>query len=167
VGKSGIGVMEIRAMTPSDVPAVSELEQLVYPEPWSEKVFNDELAQPSRVYLLALDDGEVIGYAGLMVVFEDAHITTMSVAPAARGSGVGQRMMMKLVDAAIAAEAEHLTLEVRMSNDPAQALYRKFGFAPVGVRKDYYLNEDALIMWASGINEDDYQQRLARIREEL
>ena len=154
-------------MTPSDVPAVSELEQLVYPEPWSEKVFNDELAQPSRVYLLALDDGEVIGYAGLMVVFEDAHITTMSVAPAARGSGVGQRMMMKLVDAAIAAEAEHLTLEVRMSNDPAQALYRKFGFAPVGVRKDYYLNEDALIMWASGINEDDYQQRLARIREEL
>ena len=167
MGKSGIGVMEIRAMTPSDVPAVSELEQLVYPEPWSEKVFNDELAQPSRVYLLALDDGEVIGYAGLMVVFEDAHITTMSVAPAARGSGVGQRMMMKLVDAAIAAEAEHLTLEVRMSNDPAQALYRKFGFAPVGVRKDYYLNEDALIMWASGINEDDYQQRLARIREEL
>jgi ribosomal-protein-alanine N-acetyltransferase len=159
--------MEIRAMTPSDVPAVSELEQLVYPEPWSEKVFNDELEQPNRVYLLALEDGEVIGYAGLMVVFEDAHITTMSVAPAARGSGVGQRMMMKLVDAAIAAEAEHLTLEVRMSNDPAQALYRKFGFAPVGVRKDYYLNEDALIMWASGINEDDYQQRLARIREEL
>jgi ribosomal-protein-alanine N-acetyltransferase len=159
--------MEIRAMTPSDVPAVLELEQLIYPEPWSEKVFNDELAQPSRVYLLALDDGEVIGYSGLMVVFEDAHITTMSVAPAARGSGVGQRMMMKLVDAAIAAGAEHLTLEVRMSNDPAQALYRKFGFAPVGVRKDYYLNEDALIMWASGINEDDYQQRLARIREEM
>ncbi|NNC39577.1 MAG: ribosomal protein S18-alanine N-acetyltransferase [Acidimicrobiia bacterium] len=159
--------MEIRAMTPSDVPAVLELEQLIYPEPWSEKVFNDELAQPSRVYLLALDDGEVVGYSGLMVVFEDAHITTMSVAPAARGSGVGQRMMMKLVDAALAAEAEHLTLEVRMSNDPAQALYRKFGFAPVGVRKDYYLNEDALIMWASGINEDDYQQRLARIREEM
>ena len=52
-----------------------------------------------------------------------------------------------------------------MSNDPAQALYRKFGFAPVGVRKDYYLKEDALIMWASGINEADYQQRLARIRE--
>jgi ribosomal-protein-alanine N-acetyltransferase len=159
--------MEIRAMTPSDVPAVLELEQLIYPEPWSEKVFDDELAQPSRVYLLALDDGEVIGYSGLMVVFEDAHITTMSVAPAARGSGVGQRMMMKLVDAAIGAGAEHLTLEVRMSNDPAQALYRKFGFAPVGVRKDYYLNEDALIMWASGINEDDYQQRLARIREEM
>ena len=167
MGKPGIGVMEIRAMAPSDVPAVSELEQLIYPEPWSEKVFNDELAQPSRVYLLALDDEEVIGYAGLMVVFEDAHITTMSVAPAARGSGVGLRMMMKLVDAAIAAEAEHLTLEVRISNDPAQALYRKFGFAPVGVRKDYYLNEDALIMWASGINEDDYQQRLARIREEM
>lgn len=167
MGKPGIGVMEIRAMTPSDVAAVSELERLIYPEPWSDQVFLDELSQPGRVYLLAVDDDKVIGYAGLMVVFEDAHITTMSVSPEARGSGIGQRMMLQLVDAAIAAEAEHLTLEVRMSNDPAQALYRKFGFVPVGVRKDYYLDEDALIMWASGINEDDYQERVARIREEM
>ena len=129
MGELGIGMMEIRAMTPDDVPAVSELEQLVYPEPWSEKVFNDELAQPSRVYLLALDDGEVIGYAGLMVVFEDAHITTMSVAPAARGTGVGQRMMIELVDAAIAANPDFQTTENRQVPGIDQGPHR--GEAPV------------------------------------
>ncbi len=103
----------------------------------------------------------------MMVVFEDAHVTTLSVAPEARGAGLGKQLMMRLVDAAVDAEAEHLTLEVRVSNDAAQSLYRKFGLAPVGVRKDYYLNEDALIMWAAGINEPDYQHRLAEIREEL
>ncbi len=167
MGRYGPGVIEIRPMTVEDVPAVLALEERVYPEPWSEGVFRDELAQPNRVYLTAVDGDEVIGYAGLMIVFEDAHITTISVAPEARGTRTGQKMMMRLVDTAVASEAEHLTLEVRMSNEAAQALYRKFGFAPVGMRKDYYLNEDALIMWASGINEPDYQERLERIREEL
>ena len=167
MGRPGFGVMEIRPMTADDVPAVLALEQRVYPEPWSEGVFRDELTQPNRVYLTVVDGDEVIGYAGMMLVFEDAHITTMSVSPEARGTGIGQKMMMRLVDTAVASEAEHLTLEVRMSNEAAQALDRKFGLAPVGVRKDYYLNEDALIMWANGINESDYQQRLERIREEM
>lgn len=167
MGRHGLGVMEIRPMTAEDVPAVLALEERVYPEPWSEGVFHDELTQPNRIYLTVVDGGNVVGYAGMMIVFEDAHITTMSVAPEARGSGIGQQMMMRLIDAAVASEAEHLTLEVRLSNEAAQALYRKFGFAPVGVRKDYYLKEDALIMWASGINEPDYQARLERIREEM
>lgn len=167
MGLPGPSLMEIRRMTEGDVPAVAVLEQRVYPEPWSEGVFRDELGQPNRTYLTAWDDGRIVGYAGMMVVFEDAHVTTLSVAPEARGDGIGKRLMLELMDAAIEAEAEHLTLEVRLSNDAAQALYRKFGLAPVGVRKDYYLNEDALIMWASGINEPEYQRRLMGIREEL
>ena len=167
MGQHGVGVMEIRAMTPADVPHVSALEQRIYPEPWSEGVFLDELAQPSRVYLLAVDGEEVVGYGGMMIVFEDAHITTVSVSPGVRGGAVATQLMMRLTDAALTTDAEHLTLEVRMSNDAAQSLYRKFGFVPVGVRKDYYLNEDALIMWASGINEPDYRDRLQAIREEL
>ncbi len=166
MGSGSIGVMDIRSMTITDVPDVWALEQRVYPEPWSENVFLEELAQPSRVYLTAVDGEQVIGYAGMMVVFEDAHITTVSVAPEARGKGVAKRLMLRLVDAALEAQAEHLTLEVRYSNDAAQSLYRKFGFAPVGIRKDYYLNEDALIMWASGINEPEFQDRLAAIRRE-
>lgn len=167
MGLAGLSVMEIRQMVEGDVSTVADLERRVYPEPWSEAVFRDELGQPNRVYLAAVAGGEIVGYAGMMVVFEDAHVTTLSVEPAARGSGIGKRLMLELVDAAIEAEAEHLTLEVRLSNDAAQALYRKFGLAPVGVRKDYYLNEDALIMWASGINEPEYQHRLAEIREEM
>lgn len=166
MGSGSIGVMDIRSMTITDVPDVWALEQRVYPEPWSENVFRDELAQPNRVYLTAVDGEQVIGYAGMMVVFEDAHITTVSVAPEARGKGVAKQLMLRLVDAALEAQAEHLTLEVRFSNDAAQSLYRKFGFAPVGIRKDYYLNEDALIMWASGINEPEFQDRLAAIRRE-
>ena len=167
MGERGIRLMEIRAMTPDDVPAAVALEQSVYPEPWTEGVFSDELSQPNRTYLAAVEGDELIGYAGMMVVFEDAHVTTVSVSPDARGIGVGKRMMLLLVEAAIAAEAEHLTLEVRMSNESAQALYRKFGLAPVGVRKDYYLDEDALIMWANDINEPEYRERLEMIREEM
>ena len=167
MGERGIRLMEIRAMTPDDVPAAVALEQSVYPEPWTEGVFSGELAQPNRTYLAAVEGDELIGYAGMMVVFEDAHVTTVSVSPDARGIGVGKRMMLLLVEAAIAAEAEHLTLEVRMSNESAQALYRKFGLAPVGVRKDYYLDEDALIMWANDINEPEYRDRLEMIREEM
>jgi ribosomal-protein-alanine N-acetyltransferase len=166
MGEHGAGVMEIRSMTSTDVPAMLELERRVYPEPWSEGVFRDELGQPNRVYLTAVDGEEIVGYAGMMIVLEDAHITTMSVSPEARGAGIAGRLMLRLVEEALAADAKHLTLEVRMSNDAAQTLYRKFGLAPVGVRKDYYLNEDALIMWASGIDETDYQERLRRIREE-
>ncbi|MDF1597442.1 MAG: ribosomal protein S18-alanine N-acetyltransferase [Acidimicrobiia bacterium] len=167
MGRHGVYVMDIRAMTLDDVRAVSALERLVYPEPWSEGVFDDELAQPNREYLVAVEGGEIVGYAGMMVILEDAHITTMSVAPAARGSGIAKRMMVQLIDLALATGAKHLTLEVRRSNESAQALYRKFGLAPVGVRKDYYLNEDALIMWASDIDQADFEERLRRIREEL
>ena len=167
MGRTGVAMMEIRTMESEDVPAVLSLEREVYPEPWTEGVFRDELGQPSRVYITAVEGEELIGYAGMMVIFEDAHITTVSVHPNARGEGVAKRMMLHLVEAALAAEAEHLTLEVRSSNDAAQALYRRFGFAPVGVRKDYYLNEDALIMWASGITEPDYQERLDLVRREL
>ncbi len=166
MGSGSIGVMEIRTMSLADVPDVWALEQRVYPEPWSENVFRDELAQPNRVYLTAVDGDTIVGYAGMMIVFEDAHITTMSVAPEVRGTGVAKQMMLRLIDAALEAQAEHLTLEVRMSNDAAQGLYRKFGLAPVGIRKDYYLNEDALIMWASGINEPEFAARLAAIRSE-
>lgn len=167
MGRPGVGMTEIRPMDLDDVPAVHDLEKRVYPEPWSEGVFRDELGQPSRVYITAMAGDELVGYAGMMVVFEDAHITTVSVVPEARGGGVAKHMMLHLVDAALANDAEHLTLEVRTSNDAAQALYRKFGFAPVGVRKDYYLDEDALIMWASGINEPDYRDRIESIRREL
>ena len=120
-----------------------------------------------RVYLAADDDGDIVGYAGLMMVEDEAHVTTVAVTPSARKRGVGKRLMLALVEAALAAGARHLTLEVRVSNSPARDLYQRFGFAPVGLRKNYYRDEDALIMWAIDIDGPSYGGRLDGIREEL
>lgn len=130
-------------------------------------MFRDEVSQPHRTYLAAEVDGALAGYGGLMVVGEEAHITTVVVDPVRRGHRLGTRLMLGLVDAALGAGAESLTLEVRVSNEAAQALYRRFGMAPVGVRKQYYRDEDALIMWVHDINGDEYRERLAGIRSSL
>jgi len=154
-------------MTVDDIPAVTALEQQTYPTPWSENVFREELAQPNRIYLLAEEEGMLAGYAGLMLVGEEAHVTTVAVEDAWRGKKVGTGLMLRLVDGAIRNGASHLTLEVRASNVIAQDLYRRFGMAPVGMRKNYYPNEDALIMWAHDIGGAEYSERLAKIREGL
>ena len=157
----------LRPMGPGDVPAVAELEQLVFPDPWSENAFREELVAPGRRYLVAEEGGTLVGYAGLLVVGDDSHVVTLAVHPEARERGLGTRFMLRLVEEALAAGAVHLTLEVRVSNHPAQSLYRRFGFETVGLRRHYSRDEDALIMWAMDIDSAEYQQRLAEIREGL
>jgi ribosomal-protein-alanine N-acetyltransferase len=157
----------IRPMAPEDLAAAARLEAQVYSQPWSENMFRDEMSQPHRTYLSAEVDGALAGYGGLMVVGEEAHVTTVVVDPVRRGHRLGTRLMLGLVDAALEAGSRSLTLEVRVSNEAAQALYRRFGMAPVGVRKQYYRDEDALIMWVHDIDGDEYQERLAEIRRAL
>ncbi len=157
----------IRPMVSADVAAAARLEALVYPQPWTESMFRDEIAQPFRTYLAAAMGDRLVGYGGVMVVGEEAHITTVVVDPDQRGHRIGTRLMLGLVDAALAADARSLTLEVRVSNAAAQALYRRFGMAPVGVRKQYYRDEDALIMWVHDVDGEEFQERLASIREGL
>jgi len=159
--------VKIRPMVRDDLEVVSRLEADIYPQPWSDAVFAEELGREGRVYLAADDDGDIVGYAGLMMVEDEAHVTTVAVTPSARKRGVGKRLMLALVEAALAAGARHLTLEVRVSNSPARDLYQRFGFAPVGLRKNYYRDEDALIMWAIDIDGPSYGGRLDGIREEL
>lgn len=157
----------IRAMGLEDVPAVLGLEREVFPEPWSEQIFRDELSQANRVYLTAEDDAGICAYGGVMLIGEDAHVTTLAVSARTRRTRMGTRMMLRLVHAALAAGARHLTLEVRLSNDAARALYQRFGLAPVGLRKNYYRTEDALVMWAIDVDQPEYQERLDRIEMEL
>jgi ribosomal-protein-alanine N-acetyltransferase len=102
-----------------------------------------------------------------MEVGDEAHITTVVVDPQHRGGRVGTRLMLQLVGAAVERGARSLTLEVRVSNAAAQALYRRFGMAPVGLRKRYYSDEDALVMWAHEIDSPEYAARLEEIRREL
>ena len=156
-------MIDLRPMTRSDLGAALAIERAVYPEPWPEKVFTEELSGPHRSYTVAMEADEVVGYAGFVKLGDDAHITTITVTEDRQGQGIGTELMLGLVDQALAAGAENLTLEVRVSNDRAQGLYRRFGLAPVGIRRQYYQSEDALIMWAR-IDEPDYAERIKRIR---
>lgn len=159
--------MTIRIMSRSDVPAVATLERAIYPQPWSARIFFDELAQESRTYIVATDDGDIVGYGGLMLVEDDAHITTIAVVPGARRMRLGTRLLLALVENALGRGARHLTLEVRATNTDAQRLYEQFGFGPVGKRKGYYAGEDAIVMWALDIDAEEYSLRLGEIRSEL
>lgn len=151
----------------SDAPAVATLEAEIYPEPWSVRVFFDELAQSNRRYFVMTNKEGIIGYGGLMLVENDAHITTIAVVPGFRRMRLGTRILFSLVEAAVGGGARHLTLEVRATNTDALKLYERFGFAPVGKRKGYYAGEDAIVMWVLDIDADEYVERLEEIRVEL
>jgi ribosomal-protein-alanine N-acetyltransferase len=157
----------LRPMTGDDVPEVLRLEAEIFTHPWTEGILRDELAAPHRTYLVAVEDGSIIGYGGMMLVEEDGHITNLAVSPARRGRGVATRLYLELVEGALAEGAENLTLEVRMRNLDARRLYSRFGFAPVGIRKGYYLDDDALIMWVTDASGPEYLERMRRIREAL
>jgi ribosomal-protein-alanine N-acetyltransferase len=153
----------IRPLTTDDLAEVAALERDNRSTPWSEGVFRDELAAENRVYLAAEADA-VVGFGGLMLVGEEAHVTNLLVAPEWRRQGIGLGLMLALIDAAVGAGARHLTLEVRSTNEAAQAMYSRLGLAPIGIRRGYYGDDDALILWAHDIDGDVYQQRLKDLR---
>lgn len=161
------GTAAVREMDPADLDEVMELERVTFATPWSRQVFEDEMGARGRTYLVARHCSLIVGYGGMMVVGQDAHINTLATVRPAPVPAIGTLLMLALVDRGLEAGAEHLTLEVRTSNRRAQEFYRKFGMAPVGVRKHYYQDDDALIMWAHDIGGADYQDRLHRIRESL
>ncbi|MDQ6797662.1 MAG: ribosomal protein S18-alanine N-acetyltransferase [Actinomycetota bacterium] len=163
-------VVHMVAMRRRHLRSVLRIESQVYPRPWSLSLFVSELAlRNSRAYWVARVDGDVVGYCGLMVSVDDGHVTTLAVDPAWHRRSIGSRLLLTLAREAIARGATGLTLEVRMGNRGAQELYRRFGFRPAGVRKNYYVEtyEDALVMWADDITEPAYADRLAEIERSL
>jgi ribosomal-protein-alanine N-acetyltransferase len=158
------------AMRRRHLRSVLKIEAQVYPRPWSLSLFVSELSlRSTRAYTVARIDGVVIGYCGLMLQGEDAHVTTIAVDPAFQRRGVAMRLMLHMVRQALQRGARHLTLEVRMSNVGAQDLYHRFGFHGAGVRKNYYVetNEDALVMWADDIDSPEYAERIAALEESV
>jgi ribosomal-protein-alanine N-acetyltransferase len=164
---TSVAALSIRRMTEADLDAVTELEAQAYSQPWNAHVFAEELTQPSRTYLVIEDETAVLGYTGLMVVGAEAHVTTVVVHPDRREDRLGTRLMLALAAEAIEQGATSITLEVRSSNEAAQRLYRRFGMATVGVRKKYYQDEDAMIMWVHDIDGSDFADRIAEITESL
>ena len=140
--------MMIVNMNESHVVQVAELEKICFSDPWSEKSVASELTNPLACWLVAEENGEVAGYIGSQTVMDESDMMNVAVHPDYRRKGVAEALVMELVEALKKRESRCLTLEVRASNDPAKALYKKLGFEQVGLRKNYYRNpkEDALIL---------------------
>ncbi|MGZ6978209.1 MAG: ribosomal protein S18-alanine N-acetyltransferase [Acidimicrobiia bacterium] len=160
--------VHIVAMRRRYLRSVLNIENQVYPRPWTMSLFLSELGlRGTRAYFVAKIGRDVVGYAGLMVTVDEGHVTTIAVDPAWQRHQIGTRLLLAVSHEAIAREVDALTLEVRVSNTAAQAMYEQFGFSSVGVRKGYYAetNEDALVMWARDIRTQEYADRLARIAD--
>lgn len=142
----------VRAMTPRDLPEVVRLEHTLFDEDsWSEEMLRSELAgQPrTRHYIVAEEpDGTIVGYAGLAAVAGQGDVHTIGVSAGAQGRGVGAALLRDLLDEAVRRRCEVVFLEVRSDNERARGLYKRFGFADIGVRKGYYQpsGADAVVM---------------------
>jgi len=162
--------VHITPMRRRHLRSVLRIENQVYPRPWSLGLFMSELAlRTSRVYLVARVGPTVVGYAGLMLTAGDGHVTTIAVDPQWHRAKIGTRLLLALARQGVARGVGALTLEVRMTNESAQAMYRTFGFAPAGIRKNYYVetNEDALVMWAHDVGTAEYGDRLDAIEASI
>jgi ribosomal-protein-alanine N-acetyltransferase len=160
--------LSIEPMSLEDVADVHRIEAASFPTPWPDYAFRQEI-QTNRLahYLVVKAGDETIGYGGMWLMVDEAHITTFAVLPTWRRRGVGARLMLEMMRLAADVNARIVTLEVRLSNREARALYGKFGFKPVGIRPRYYSdnNEDALIMTTPPIASDAMIQRLGDLEQ--
>jgi ribosomal-protein-alanine N-acetyltransferase len=179
-----------------DLMRVEDLEQIIpiertsFPAPWPASAYRYELTQNALSTYLVLRDGRsasipsrpkipwllkkapasgVVGYGGFWIILDEGHISTIAIHLGWRGRGLGELMLVALMDAAIMRGAGELTLEVRVSNHVAQNLYRKHGFVQVGLRKHYYHdnNEDALIMTTPRVDEKEFAARYEALKGAL
>ena len=152
----------IRPMKREDVPRVHEIECACFRSPWSKNALLGELRNDVAHYLVMELDGELIGYGGMWVLFEEAHVTNVAIMPDYRKRGLGRMLMLAMMERAIKYDAEKMTLEVRESNLVAQHLYEKLDFYQNGFRARYYSDtgEGAMILWNS-----DIQKTLKRERQ--
>ncbi len=163
-------VVALRPMVEADVDAERALDALVQPSPWSEAFFRSQLADTGTRVLLVAEGpagpgGSVVGHAALVVVADEGHVTSIAVDPAHQRSGIGSLLLAALCREAVARGLTAMTLEVRVDNESAIALYRRFGFAPAGVRPGYYSDPDgsttdALVLWVHDMGDVAFRQAI-------
>lgn len=145
--------IKITKMTPEHIPQIHAIETAVFDDPWSLAALAGELNNPHAMYIVAEKSAEIVGYAGMWHVVNEGQIINIATAPQYRKNGVASLLLEHLIQLATCHEMMGLTLEVRLSNIPAQKLYQKYGFQQEGIRKNYYAatkttpREDAIIMW--------------------
>ena len=162
--------LRVEPMTLDDLDAVHAIERASFAVPWPDDAYRNEIrTNRLATYVVARLGEEVVGFAGLWIMVDEAHVTTFAVDPRWRRRGVGERMLLALLDLAVARRAREATLEVRLSNLPARKLYEKHGFRPVGIRVRYYSDngEDALIMTTEPLSSPAMRERMDRLRAAL
>ena len=150
-------------MTASDIEGVLKVEESCFAIAWTKADFEREMNENKlAVYFVAKDGEKIVGYAGMWHVVTEGQITNVAVLEEYRGQKVGSLLMEALIRTAEEREMIGITLEVKISNYPAQKLYAKYGFKPEGFRKNYYkdTNEDAVVMWKYFENYEDYDKTL-------
>ena len=172
--------LEFRRMQASDIPEVMAIESVSFGQHhWSGDSFRNELKNHmGRYFALRYRSEEetstnqesvLIGYGGLWMILDEAHITTLAVTPTWRGKHLGELLLIQLLDTCLGHNTRWATLEVRASNASAQALYYKYGFQSMGLRYRYYQDnqEDALIMTTPNIQTEDYKALYTPLRKTL
>ena len=157
----------VRQMVLGDLDQVMRIETLVFPHPWSSDLFQHELmANQVARYLVICRGPDVVGYVGIWLIVGEIHVTTIAVHPEDRRQGIGESLLISVIELALDHGAQLITLEVRESNLAARAMYRKYGFEEVGVRSGYYTEtgEDALLMSADHIDSDGFLDNFRRLK---
>lgn len=147
----------LRRMTALDIDAVVAIEKASFLTPWSRASFEAEMTNTELNYYVVLVDEEknkqVVGYAGMWIIVDEAHVTNVALLPDYRGQSLGKELMMGLMAKAKDRGTDKMTLEVRISNDIGRRLYTSLGFVESGIRPGYYTDtgEDAIIMWCDNL----------------
>ena len=182
---------QVEPMRWDDVSQVMAIERQSFTLPWSDYTYRHEILENRNAhYFVARRLHErvaskpaswwgrlfkrevrapIVGYGGFWIVIDEAHISTIASDEKWRGHGIGELMLLAMIERSIELGAHEVTLEVRVSNTIAQNLYRKYGFEVVGRRPGYYRdnNEDAELMTVTGVHTSEYQARLKALREAL
>lgn len=148
----------IRLCERRDVSELLAIEVAQFPEPWTKGMLLDEISNTeTRRYTVAVERGRIVGYLGVMFVLDELHVNTIGTLPGEEGRGIASSLLDEALEDAKTRAITRATLEVATSNDRAQQLYYRYGFKPVGVRKNYYerSHEDALVLWAELRDENE------------
>lgn len=162
--------LRVEPMTLLDLADVHRIEEVSFSVPWPDDAYRSELgANRLASYLVVRAGDDLVAYGGIWLMVDEAHVTTFAVDPAWRRQGIGETLLLALLDLAVARHAREATLEVRLSNVPARRLYEKYGFRPVGLRPRYYSDngEDALIMTTEPLTGATMRGRIADLRAAL
>lgn len=188
----------LRHMRLEDISQVVQVDELSFPTPWSVRTYQFEITNRETSHLIVLEapgggspgqtgglrtffhrlrgpktnNGTIIGYGGCWLIAGEAHISTIAVHPTYRGKNLGELLLAGMLSRAVRLEAEYSVLEVRVSNAPAQALYRKYEYEITGVRRGYYRDngEDAYLMEVRPLDEAyraRLQQRISALRQQV